>query len=116
MSTFADNGTTGLPLVTLTYGYDGNGNETSVTDSQGGLATFTYDTHDELTNGTFSGTGLSAEAVTYSYDNSGRFTGMTRYCDLAETTKVAATAYSYDHADRMTGIVDSNSTGTTLVT
>ena len=40
---------------------------------------------------------------------------MTRYSNAAETTKVAATAYSYDHADRMTGIVDSNSTGTTLV-
>ena len=39
--TFADNGTTGLPLVTLTYGYDGDGNETSVTDSQGGLLTLT---------------------------------------------------------------------------
>ena len=41
---------------------------------------------------------------------------MTRYSNLAETTEVAATAYSYDHADRMTGIVDSNSTGTTLIT
>ena len=41
VSTFADNGTTGLPLVTLTYGYDGDGNETSVTDSQGGLLTLT---------------------------------------------------------------------------
>ena len=43
VSTFADNGTTGLPLVTLTYGYDGDGNETSVADSEGGLLTLTYD-------------------------------------------------------------------------
>ena len=116
VSTAADNGTTGLPLVTLTYGYDGDGNETSVTDSQGGLLTLTYDVRDELTNEQFSGTGLSAEAVTYAYDNAGRLTGLTRYSNLAETTEVAATAYSYDHADRMTGIVDSNSTGTTLIT
>ena len=115
VSTFADNGTTGLPLVTLTYGYDGDSNETSVTDSQGGVVSYTYDARDELTNETFSGTGLSAEAVTYAYDNAGRLTGLTRYSNLAETTEVAATAYSYDHADRMTGIVDSNSTGTTLV-
>jgi YD repeat-containing protein len=94
----------------------GDGNETSVTDSQGGLLTLTYDARDELTNEQFSGTGLSAEAVTYAYDNAGRLTGLTRYSNLAETTEVAATAYSYDHADRMTGIVDSNSTGTTLVT
>ena len=116
VSTAADNGTTGLPLVTLTYGYDGNNNVTSVTDSQGGLATYAYDARDELTNEKFSATGLSAEAVTYAYDDAGRLTGLTRYSNLAETTKVAATAYSYDHADRMTGIVDSNSTGATLVT
>ena len=54
--------------------------------------------------------------MTYAYDNAGRLTGLTRYSNLAETTEVAATAYSYDHADRMTGIVDSNSTGTTLIT
>jgi RHS repeat-associated protein len=115
VSTFADNGTTGLPLVTLTYSYDGDGNETGVSDSLGGLLTMTYDTRDELTTEQFSGTGLSAQAVTYSYDNAGRLTGITRYSNLAETTEVAATAYSYDHANRMTGIVDSNSTGTTLV-
>ena len=39
VSTAADNGTTGLPLVTLTYGYDGDNNVTSVTDSQGGVVT-----------------------------------------------------------------------------
>ena len=116
VSTAADNGTTGLPLVTLTYGYDGNNNVTSVTDSQGGLVTYAYDARDELTNEKFSATGLSAEAVTYAYDDAGRLTGLTRYSNLAETTKVAATAYNYDHADRMTGIVDSNSTGATLVT
>ena len=115
LSTAADNGTTGLPLVTLTYGYDADSDETSVSDSQGGVVSYTYDVRNELTNETFSGSGLSAEAVTYSYDNAGRLTGITRYSNLAETTKVAATAYSYDHADRMTGIVDSNSTGTTLV-
>ena len=111
LSTFADNGTTGLPLVTLTYGYDGDSNETSVSDSLGGLLTLAYDPRDELTNEQFSGTGLSAEAVTYAYDNAGRLTGMTRYSNLAETTKVAAAAYSYDHSNRMTGIVDSEFDG-----
>ena len=38
VSTFADNGTTGLPLVTLTYGYDGDGNVTSVTRQPGRAA------------------------------------------------------------------------------
>ena len=111
----ADNGTTGLPLVTLTYGYDGDSNETSVTDSSAvadpdlrrpGRA----DQRAVLRDGPLS------RGRTYAYDNAGRLTGLTRYSNLAETTKVAATAYSYDHADRMTGIVDSNSTGTTLIT
>ena len=70
---------------------------------------------DELTNETLSGTGISAEAVTYAYDNAGNMTGLTRYSNLAETTKVAATAYSLRRADQMTGITDKNSGGTTLV-
>ena len=32
-----DNGTTGLPQVTLTYGYDNKGNETSLDGSKGCL-------------------------------------------------------------------------------
>ena len=56
VSTFADNGTTGLPLVTLTYGYDGDGNVTSDSDSLGGLLTLTYNARDELTNEKFTAT------------------------------------------------------------
>ena len=53
VSTFADNGTTGLPLVTLTYGYDGDGNVTSVTRQPGrAWSRYTYDARDELTNET----------------------------------------------------------------
>jgi YD repeat-containing protein len=95
VSTFADNGTTGLPLVTLTYGYDGDNNVTSESDSLGGVLTLTYDARDELTNEKFTASGLSDEAVTYACDDAGRLTGMTRYSNAAETTKVAATAYSY---------------------
>ena len=43
VSTFADNGTTGLPLVTLTYGYDGDSNVTSVSDSLRGAVSYVYE-------------------------------------------------------------------------
>ena len=77
--------------MTLTYAYDPAGNRTSMTDSLGGVVSYTYDARNELTNQTLSGTGLSAEAVTYTYDNAGNMTGLTRYSNLAETTVVAAT-------------------------
>jgi YD repeat-containing protein len=115
VASFSDTGTSGLAQVTLTYAYDPNGNETSVSDSLGGAVSYTYDPRDELTNETLSGTGISAEAVAFGYDAAGRLTGLTRYSNLAETTEVAATSYTYDHADRMTGITDKNSSGTTLV-
>jgi len=115
VTSFSDTGTPSLPQVTLTYSYDPNGNETSVSDSQGGVVSYSYDSRNELTNQTLSGTGISAEAVSYAYDAAGRLTGLTRYSNLAETTEVAATSYTYDDANRMTGITDANSAGTTLV-
>ena len=111
----SDSGSPDLPTVTLTYAYDPAGNETSLTNSLGGVVSYTYDSRNELTSMTFSGTGLSAEAVALTYDNAGNMTGLTRYSNLAETTVVATTSYTYDAADQMTGITDKNSSGTTLV-
>ena len=111
----SDAGTTGLPSVTLNYAYDPAGNRTSMTDSLGGVVSYTYDARNELTNLTLSGTGLSAAAVSFAYDNQGNMTGLTRYSNLAETTVVAATSYTYDPANQLTGITDKNAGGTTLV-
>ena len=52
LSTFSDAGSTGLPQVTLTYAYDADGNETSMTDSLGGVVSYTYDSRNELTGET----------------------------------------------------------------
>ena len=46
--TVNDSGTTGLPQVTLTYGYDPAGNRTSLDDSKDGLTSYTYDVRNEL--------------------------------------------------------------------
>ena len=110
-----DVGSPHLPTVTLTYSYDPAGNETSLTDSLGGVVSYTYDVRNELTNETLSGTGISAEAVKFTYDNAGNMTGLTRYSNLAETTVVAATSYVYDSANQIKSITDKNSGGTTLV-
>ena len=56
-----------------------------MSDSLGGVVSYTYDARDELTNETLSGTGISAEAVAFTYDNAGNMTGLTRYSNLAET-------------------------------
>ncbi len=111
----SDAGSTGLPSVTLNYGYDANGNRTSMTDSLGGAVNYTYDARNQLTNLTFSGTGITPEAVAFTYDNQGNMTGLTRYSDLAQTQVVASTSYTYDPANQMTAITDANAAGTTLV-
>ncbi len=110
-----DVGSSTLPTVTMTYGYDPAGNQTSMSDSLGGVVSYTYDARNELTNQTFSGTGITPEAVAYTYDNAGNMTGLARYSNLAETTVVATTSYTYDPANQLTGITDKNSGGTTLV-
>jgi YD repeat-containing protein len=113
--TVDDSGTPGLPQVTLTYGYDANGNRTSLDDSKGGLVSYTYDVRDELVTLTLSGTGTSAERVDFGYDVALRMTTLTRYADLAGTQTAMQSVYGWDSADRMTTITDKNSGGTQVV-
>jgi YD repeat-containing protein len=72
-TSFSDTGTSGLAQETLTYSYDGDRNRTSMSDSLGGVVSYTYDAREELINETFSGSGpgISAEAVKYAYDPAG---------------------------------------------
>ena len=70
------------------------------------MVSYSYNSRDELTNETFSGSGsgIAAEAVKLVYDNAGNMTGLTRYSNTAETSVVAATSYTYDNANQLTGI------------
>ncbi len=110
-----DAGTTGLPQVTLTYGYDPNSNRASLDDSKSGLTSYTYDVRDELATITLSGTGVTAERVDFQYDAAERMTTLTRYSNLMGTAVVMTSIYAYDPANRMTGITDKTSGGTTAV-
>ena len=103
--------------MTLDYGYDPEGNRTSM-DRQPGRRGQLHVRHAQRA-GQRDALGLGdrhAEAVKFAYDNAGNMTGLTRYSNLAETTVVAtSTSYTYDPANRLTAITDKNSGGTTLV-
>ena len=112
----SDAGTPGLPQVTLTYSYDPNGNRTSMSDSLGGVVSYTYDLANQLTNLALGGTVASPQQVAFAYDPAGNMTGLTREYNQSGTWVAAATSsYTYDAANQTTGIVDKNSSGTTLV-
>jgi RHS repeat-associated protein len=92
--------------VVLTNAYDAAGNRTSLSDSLGGVNSYTYDAWNELTGLAQSGTGVSGKGVTFSYDQAGRLTGLSRFSNasLNGTGAVLSTTYTYDQADRLTGI------------
>jgi RHS repeat-associated protein len=96
--------------------YDNVGNRASLTDSLGGVNSYTYDVRDELTSLTQSGTGVAAKRVDFAYDAAGRRTSLTRYSNLSGTTTVLVTANTYDGANRLTNLTHETSlTGGTVV-
>ena len=113
--TVNDSGTTGLPQVTLTYGYDPAGNRTSLDDTKGGRTSYVYDARNELVTLTQSGTGVAAKRVDLSYDAAGRMTTLTRDSNLAGTTIVLRSVYGYDNADRLVTLTHKTSGGTVRV-
>ncbi len=113
--TSVDNsGTPGAPSVTLTYTYDNAGNRTSMTDSLGGVVSYTYDERNQLLQETQSGTGVASERVNFAYDAAGNRSSLTRYSDLGGTSQVAVTNYTYDNANRLTNIATLNASSGTI--
>jgi len=96
----------GQPAVTLTYGFDQLGDETSVTDSLSsqGITTYTFNDARQMTGITTSYGGTSGPHVTFTYDNAGRLTNISRTgsgsSDQVNTTIV------YDAANRVVSITD----------
>jgi RHS repeat-associated protein len=104
LSTVSDSGTPGLASVTLTYGYDGFDNRTSVTDSLNGSITATYDGDHNLTAETLSVSSTGEANVTFSYDGLNRQTGQTRTIPGSHTAKTITGAFSYDKDSHLTTI------------
>jgi YD repeat-containing protein len=101
------------PLVTLSYGYDGFGDRTSLADSLGGQITYSYNGNFQLTGLTMSLSGTLAAQMTFSYDNLDRLAGVSRWAGVG--SHVISSSYSYDGANRLTGISYADATtGTPL--
>ncbi len=104
-------GTPGVPTVTLSYGYDGYLNQTSLTDTLGGSISYGFDAVDRLTSMSLSLTSTLDAQVTFGYDAASRLTGLT---DTAGTGSATITdSLAYDNADRLTSLTYKNG-GTTL--
>jgi YD repeat-containing protein len=54
-------------MTAISYGYDGNGNVTTRTDTRGITTSYSYDALNRLTKKTYAGAG-TAPAVTYCWD------------------------------------------------
>ncbi len=89
--------------LTLTFTYDANDNRTKVQDNfSGGVTTSVYDAANRLTMRQFAGTGGSTPLrVDLTYTDRDQLASVTRYSNLAGTTKVGSTLYSYDGNGRM---------------
>ena len=80
--------------VTVSQGYDGNGNVTSRTDGNGNITQYVYDARNRLASVDYPG-GASSD-ITFTYDQNGNRTRM--------TDSTGTTTYDYDLFDRLLGI------------
>ncbi len=106
----------GLPQVTLTYGYDPSGDLTSIKDNLSGsggagqgLTTYVYDNALQLTTITQSLGGVAGPQVVISYDSGGRVTEEVR--TIGGSGEQVLTTYGYDAANVVTGITNSSVSG-----
>ena len=92
--------------VVLTESYDAAGNRTKVQDSFGGVTTFVYDSANNLTSEQFGGVGQTPLRIDMAYDPRNEATTITRYSDLAGTTKIGSSLDVYDQDGRLTSQQD----------
>src|SRR5262249_56700287 len=85
-----------------------------VQDSFGAVQTSTYDAANRLTRRDFGGSGQTPLRVDFTYTNRDQLGTVTRYSDLAGTTKVGDSSYTYDAAGRLTNLVHKDGSGTVL--
>ena len=101
-------GTPGVPNVVLNYSYDSNGNLLEMTDSLGGITTYTYDELNRVSKIAQNGSGVSEKRVDFSYNTLGQYEAINRYSDLDGTNLVIGTTYVYDELNRLSSLTHSN--------
>ncbi|MFO0847151.1 MAG: putative Ig domain-containing protein [Gemmataceae bacterium] len=106
---------TAVPAVTLAYGYDRNGNRTSVVDTTGVRVDSHYGDRNQLDWRTWQGGGVDPVKVTFDYFRNGDRKTLTRFADAAGTVKVGETDYTYYRNGLSKTIDHTDGTGTLLV-
>jgi RHS repeat-associated protein len=104
----------GLFGLTLTNSYDAAGNRTLLQDSKGGVTTSVYDNNNQLTSRQFGGVSQTPLRFDLAYNSRNLVGTLTRYSDLAGTTKVGESDYSYDDGQRLSNLQHKNGSGTLL--
>jgi RHS repeat-associated protein len=110
--TVTDPSESDVPVVTLSYAYDGVGNTSTLTDSLGGLVSYSYDARNHVSGISQSWTDEAAASVAYTYDDAGNMTALSRASDLYGEDAVLSTTYTYDAANNLVGISNQLPDGT----
>ena len=106
--------------LTLTFGYDANGNVTSVADSAGGTVTSIFNADNQLTSRRFATTANGTPAsvqlrMDLAYTPAGQIATETRYADTAGTDLLGQTQFTYDPSGNVTEIEHTNAASTVLL-
>src|ERR1700727_2076186 len=95
--------------ASLSYSYDGDGNQTQVVDSFGGTQTSVYDVQDRLVTREYTGESEQMR-VDFTYTAQGLISTQTSYSNLAGTALVATTTDLYDANGNVTSIATYDAT------
>ena len=118
------NGTSGVPDVVLSYGYDADGNEIASSAAIGSTPTadfqnaYSYNTDNWLTDiaqSTQGGDTVQFKEISFSYDAAGEQTVIDRFKNtpLSNTNRVAKSVMGYDGDGRLTSLTQGNSSSST---
>jgi RHS repeat-associated protein len=102
--------------TTLTLTCDAAGNRTLRQDSLGGTTSYSFDMLNRLATVQFGGASQTPLRVDLAYTARSQLATITRFSDLAGSTKIGSSAFSYDPGMRMTTMIHANSGGTPLAT
>ena len=110
--TSSNAGTPSVPLVELSYTYDGVGNLTALSDQLGFSINSTYDSLDRLTRRSWSGAGTDEAFADFDYNERDGLELIERYEGNGSSSQLAgSTLYEYDSRGRMLEIKHRNAVG-----
>ncbi len=114
----ADNaGTTNVPRVRLSYGYDAAGNRTRVADNFNVSVDSTYDNRNQLQQRSWTGLGAGGTVsarVGMSYNELGQLSELTRFSSLVTPLPTSRATISYDSANRVQRILNTSAADAVL--